>query len=447
MKIVKKNKNKALVLFMCIWLLIMLIIAAMRMVYSGSINSSAAIANQGRARAMWAARAGVDYSISILLQDAGVIDSTGDSWFNSPKLFKDVKIGENASFTVYKNTNNELQYGISDEASKINILALPGEVFNSSAFYQQNKMAYTDTISESYSSSEIQKLRLAGLRENTKELGLSIVQAYGEDTNLNGKLDWNENDGQLSFPPDNSDGKLTLGVLHNATVYSFDRNIDSQGTPRVNINIASQSELLSLPGVTLPNVLWILENRPFESVTELFLPDITPEIFLVPLSTEKELKAVAQQAMQATSQGEEEILPKPLHPQVVRSIYDRLTVSDKEINYGLINVNTASVKILTCLAGIEQVIAEKIAARRDLLPEGYSSPAEIFGCGAIGYDLYLKVAQCFTVRSNVFTIHSVGKCDLTGRTCTIEAVVERKPIESGLSEENPEFKILYWKQD
>ena len=30
----------------------------------------------------------------------------------------------------------------------------------------------------------------------------------GEDWNLNGRLDPNEDDGDISYPPDNSDGKL-----------------------------------------------------------------------------------------------------------------------------------------------------------------------------------------------------------------------------------------------
>ena len=41
--------------------------------------------------------------------------------------------------------------------------------------------------------------------------GLQRRIVYGEDANLNGLLDQNEDDGDQSFPPDNSDGQLDTG--------------------------------------------------------------------------------------------------------------------------------------------------------------------------------------------------------------------------------------------
>jgi type II secretory pathway component PulK len=67
--------------------------------------------------------------------------------------------------------------------------------------------------------------------------GVTRVLFFGEDTNGNGELDRNEDDGDESFPPDNGDGELQLGLRHYVTV-------DSAGP--VNINTAPEPVLRAL---------------------------------------------------------------------------------------------------------------------------------------------------------------------------------------------------------
>jgi hypothetical protein len=57
--------------------------------------------------------------------------------------------------------------------------------------------------------------------------GASEDLLYGEDTNLNGLLDPQENDGDVSEPPDNADGRLDRGFYDYVTVYSG-ANVDSE---------------------------------------------------------------------------------------------------------------------------------------------------------------------------------------------------------------------------
>jgi DNA uptake protein ComE-like DNA-binding protein len=58
---------------------------------------------------------------------------------------------------------------------------------------------------------------------------------YGEDANLNGILDPNENDGDTSPPLDNRDGHLDLGILEYLTVWSRESN-----SSRTNLNDPQQ---------------------------------------------------------------------------------------------------------------------------------------------------------------------------------------------------------------
>lgn len=65
---------------------------------------------------------------------------------------------------------------------------------------------------------------------------------YGEDANLNGILDPNENDAHASLPDDNHDGRLDAGLLEYVTVYSMEPNTRSDGTQRINISSQTQRQ-------------------------------------------------------------------------------------------------------------------------------------------------------------------------------------------------------------
>ena len=62
-----------------------------------------------------------------------------------------------------------------------------------------------------------------------KDVTLSVL--YGEDTNLNGTLDPNEDDGETQLPLDNKDGILDVGWYPYITVYSYEKNVNSMEKP------------------------------------------------------------------------------------------------------------------------------------------------------------------------------------------------------------------------
>mgnify|MGYP000344964386 CR=1 FL=1 len=86
--------------------------------------------------------------------------------------------------------------------------------------------------------------------ESVEELrlvyGADLQYLFGEDTNLNGVLDPNENDGDLSPPEDDRDGQLDAGLLEYVTVYSAEPNTRADGTSRLNVNGQDQQALASL---------------------------------------------------------------------------------------------------------------------------------------------------------------------------------------------------------
>lgn len=73
------------------------------------------------------------------------------------------------------------------------------------------------------------------LHELRLVFGMDLETLYGEDTNLNGILDPNENDGDSSPPHDNRDGYLDGGLLEHLTVWSRESNAS-----RTNLNDSQQ---------------------------------------------------------------------------------------------------------------------------------------------------------------------------------------------------------------
>ena len=75
--------------------------------------------------------------------------------------------------------------------------------------------------------------------------GMTDEIAFGEDSNMNGILDFNENDGRISLPYDNQDGKLDPGIFEYLTVYSNEPNVQTNGSARIYLNSTNTQDLVT----------------------------------------------------------------------------------------------------------------------------------------------------------------------------------------------------------
>jgi type II secretory pathway component PulK len=170
--------------------------------------------------------------------------------------------------------------------------------------------------------------------------GAHLDILYGEDSNLNGVLDPNENDGNVSLPDDNRDGRLDPGLLNYVTVYSRELNVDSAGTHRINVAAADNSplrNLLTTQFATRGGQMLPPGGPPLTSVLEFF---------------------VRAQASQGKMTAEE-----------FGQIADQLCASDAKLTPGLVNVNTASAEVLSCIPGIGSDHAQELVSYRRSNPD------------------------------------------------------------------------------
>jgi type II secretory pathway component PulK len=150
-------------------------------------------------------------------------------------------------------------------------------------------------------------------------MGADLDILYGDDANLNGALDLNENDGEVSSPFDNRDGRLDPGILEYLTVYT------RQPSAGTNVNNAEQMALLLQQKLNSGRANEILaQARTATSVLEFYIRSgMTREEFI----------------------------------QVEGDLIGTNRV-------GLVNVNTASEAVLACIPGIGIDNAPSLVAYR-----------------------------------------------------------------------------------
>jgi len=151
--------------------------------------------------------------------------------------------------------------------------------------------------------------------------GAQLDILFGEDANQNGVLDQNENDGDTSTPYDNRDGRLDPGILEYLTVYT------QQPTTLTNVANANQIRTLLQNHFSSDRVNQIVSRLGPTGVGSVL------EFYMVSGLTKDEFV------------------------QIEGSLIGTNTV-------GLVNINTASEAVLTCIPGIGAEFAPKIAAYR-----------------------------------------------------------------------------------
>ena len=424
--------KKGLVLVAVLWLMVVLMAMVATVGRNSRLDTKVSLLRMEQLRCKWACRAGIETAIGVLNEDTKESDSLTDLWSDNDEDFNDIAL-DKCSFTVT----------VVDEAGKLNVntatkeqlLALeymteeiadaiidwrdkddtPSSAGAEAGYYENLQFGY---MTRNGPFRTIRELLM--VKDVTEDL------FFGEDTNFNGQLDYNERDGDASAPLDDQDSELDLGWIAHLTCYSYDNNTDASGNNRVNINEANENQLVQSLGITRSQAKWIVEERPengYQSIGDLINSDS-------PKQPQK-------------SSGRDSDEAEPLDLQTFSQIADRITVSGEEKIPGRVNINTASEYVLAALLGGDDTadsIAQDIVAYRETLLYGMESIAELLQLESISIDDFKRIANYVTTCSDVFTIHCVATVDRNGTdglTLRTEAVVDRS---------SSPCEILFWYQ-
>ena len=281
-------------------------------------------------------------------------NATDSSALEQDVPWESLQVGKGYFWVLRSNLedDSEFDYGLTDEAGKINLnsaslemlLKLPGMTAELAASIIDWRDEDSDVstggaedeyyllLSEPYN---CKNAEFETVDEVLLVKGASEELLHGEDTNLNGLLDDNENDGDNSEPADNRNGRLDGGFYEYVTVYSVEANTDSEGNERIYLNDASARTTLQTAlqeVVKEERALEIMNNVPispsYGSVMDFyFRSGLTMEEFV--------------------------------------QLADRLTTSEEETLPGLVNVNTASKEVLLCLPGLEETDVDALLSYRE----------------------------------------------------------------------------------
>jgi general secretion pathway protein K len=416
------SNKKGLVLIAVLWIVIILTLIITSVVRSSRLNVKVSLAAQDSVCRRWTGLGGIETAVAVLREDLTESDSLFDLWSDNERDFNNIQLG-NYLFTVK----------VIDEAGKLNIntatkeqlLTLPDmteEIVSAIMDWRDSdedqmtggaERGYYQNLPFEY---EIRNGNFRTIRELLLVRGVTERLLYGEDTNLNGRLDSNENDGEATPPADNEDGRLDKGWIEYLSCYSYDKNVDADGNKRVNINQADANELKESLGIKESHAKWIVENRgqnQYQSIADL-----------ISSSSPKESKG-------NSSGGDSQVQAEPLDLATFSNIADKITVDGAEQVPGRINVNTAAEIVLAALLGGDDKayqLAGNIISHRENLPDGMKGIAEVLDVSAMDIDTFKKIANYITVRSNVFTIRSfasAGSQVISRGELQIEAVVDR----------------------
>jgi type II secretory pathway component PulK len=235
------------------------------------------------------------------------------------------------------------------------------------------------TGDSTYGRLEPPRLNKASNFETVDELrlvyGATLAILLGEDTNRNGLLDENENDGDGTAPRDNPDGLLEPGILEYVTVYSRQPNTRANGARRINITTAQ----------TRGQLAPLLQQR--------FGGQRAAQI----------LGAVGTGALRSVA---EFMVVGRLTTEEYAQIRGDISASSAATVQGLINVNTASETVLACIPGIGPENAPALVAYRLANPDVLSSLAwltQVLDRGAI-----VRAGPYITDQSYQFTADVVA---------------------------------------
>lgn len=423
-----KQQETGFALMIVLW--VVAIMGTFTMLYSSQVRLSMKINHnsQESQRAQLLAEAGLQRFIAELVQDleTTVSDHKNETWHNSNTLFFDVAMGEGIYRLTHTGTDEEqtTYYGGVDECSKLNIntasrimlLMLPNateEIVDAIIDWRDEddepqtfgaESPYYMSLAEPYMAKNSQ---FDTIDELLILKGMTLDILYGEDTNLNGTLDVNENDGNESYPVDNSDGVLDRGWFPYICVYSYEPNISSTGTERININDADEEELQEEFGETLDNqdirdIVQGQEDDGFETIAH--------------------------------------VLDSGLDVNKWLQIVDRITVSDEEKLFGRINLNTAPDTVLRCVFSepTDEPLIQSIIQYRENNTTGFENVGQLLNVEGMNEDRLQEVINQFCTKSAVFSARSIGYLERSGAYKKIFAIVDR-------GDEYP--KIMYWKED
>jgi competence ComEA-like helix-hairpin-helix protein len=431
LSVITLRSAQASILVGVLWCLALLSVIVIGVLHTARMDLQV-VKNYGdRIQAHYLALAGVEKAKALLFQDAVDRRQAGKNHtgalYDAPEDFRDVTLGRGQFRVLRHGTEEEgggIIFGVRDEESRLNInYAGPEELSKLPGIGPETIAAIIDwrdpdnnltpggAEAEYYSSLLPPYVPRNGQLLTVRELlmvrGVSSDLLFGDDADQNGFLD-SENDAAITRK---HAGPLDGGWSEIITVDSWTRNVNAGGDTRVNIQTADEGSLASIKGFSSDIAKAIVAGRgkkQLESLADLL--DVTP-------AQNQGQGRGASPGSDSASSG-----PKLISEKLLMDVADDLTVQGEREQAGPININSASVAVLSCLPGISSDLAQAMVTYRTANGP-FPNIAWLLKVPGFSKDLFKQVAARISARSETFRIISEGKVNSTGARQRLQVIV------------------------
>ncbi|MBX3385069.1 MAG: general secretion pathway protein GspK [Phycisphaeraceae bacterium] len=273
---------------------------------------------------------------------------------------------------------------------------------------------------------------MRSLRELELVSGVRPEYVRGEDWNLNGLLDANEDDGVASPPDDNADGKLDAGWSEHLTASSTSGpGWAASGRMRLDLTGATESDLmqrLNVDQLQAQAILTAVQNDSSLSLADFIRTDLSQ---LASGQTDTVLGGVRL----LTPRGP---AVQSLSREQLGALLDECTIGDPlaapdalSVRVGKLNINTVDDRTLEYVSGITPAIRDGLLIERQSRSGGFVSLVDLMDVPSISNAVLADLYEVLDVRSHGFVVTSRGVDEGTGITVEIVTIIDRSrlPVE------------------
>jgi len=385
-------------------------------------------------RAAWAARAGIETAIARIEYETENPE-TADAF----RLLDDLTAAANgdlasASFRVRTSVGKSTVDGPADAHAKLNINAVTRDQFLALEPFMSEDVADSildwidadDTARELgaelgyYQSMPYPYLPRNAAMRSIAELelvaGVDVRDVRGEDWNLNGVLDDNEDDGDASWPPDDADGVLDAAWSGVLTAVSVEGGNAPSGEARLDLSLTTATELGGRIEASPEQAQVIIDHIAANQSASL-------SDFLT--------ASLSQLANRLNTQPGQRRRIQALSDEQLGLLLDETTPAAAVVGPALpgkLNINTCDATTIELLPDIDSTLADAIVVERSGRVEGFTSIIQLLDVPGMSRPQLAALYEIFCVRSNVFVVSCKGRDAQTGMEVEMSAVIDRSAV-------------------
>lgn len=391
-----------------------------------------------KVQSRWAARGGIEYTIAVMADHTK--NPVPDDAFAMIRDMDYVAAGDllNASYDIRHHVDGRDRLGPTDEHSKFNINLTPDEqqiLLSLDDMTIDVIAAIIDWLDEdddpqAFGAERDYYLSLSdpyeprnGFMRSIAEFGLvggvwpELLR--GEDWNLNGRLDANENDADISFPDDEPDKVLDSGWSEFLTASSTQNNMGLLGLPKLRLGEADLLELQERVGV---------DEALAQELIDFGRNQANEMVLLIEVYAQSRINSGSNNGAQAPQGGATAPL---LDEDQLRAVLAETSINNLALRPpGKMNINTVSEQLLEQIFFEKPHFIDEIIFQRNSRKEGITSIVDLVDIPAFQEDPEALnfVARTMDTTSSVYSITCVGRSASGGVETEITVVVDRSTL-------------------